>query len=65
MALLVVLTNDYYIFWKSKSRTIFKATLLIWLLFVPYLSVFTGWFLFKKLRQFKELVSMQCLLEYT
>ena len=65
MALLVVLTNDYYIFWKSKSRTIFKATLLIWLLFVPYLSLFTGLFLLRRLHQFKDFASMQCLLDYT
>ena len=65
LALLSVFLLDYYLFWVHKSRTMFKGTLIIWLMFVPYMCMATNLFLKKHLEAFKNtVVGIECLFSY-
>ena len=64
LALVSVCLLDYYIFWEHKSRTMFRGTLIIWLMFVPYMCMVTNLFLKKHLEAFKSTVGVECLLTY-
>jgi len=65
MRILLVITCllDYHVIIKVKE-SIFKATILIPVLFVSWLSIFTHQFLISSIKHFSSEVSMPCLGEY-